>query len=144
MAYFNIKGLKGAVDKAIENGANYYSLSCIPPDLNIDGGCHTIDVQVDWPGVHLSYRKGYNADDIVHNAITPMLPLTTDAPAPYGSDMQASMARGVPTASQVLFDVRVTPSAEPAKPGDATMMGTLDPKRKAKRWRATMSRTSFR
>jgi VWFA-related protein len=132
VAYFNTNDLKGAVDKAIENGANYYSLSYIPPDLNFDGRFHTIDVQVDRPGVHLSYRKGYNADDIVHNAITPMLPLTTSAPEPYGSNMQASMGRGVPTASQVLFDVRVTPSAEPAKPGDATVIGTLDPKLQGK------------
>jgi VWFA-related protein len=132
VAYFNTNDLKGAVDKAIENGANYYSLSYIPPDLNFDGRFHNIDVQVDRPGVHLSYRKGYNADDIVHNAITPMLPLTTSAPEPYGSNMQASMGRGVPTASQVLFDVRVTPSAEPAKPGDAMAIGTLDPKLQGK------------
>lgn len=132
VAYFNTNDLKGAVDNAIENGANYYSLSYIPPDLNFDGRFHNIDVQVDRPGVHLSYRKGYNADDIVHNAITPMLPLTTSAPEPYGNNMQASMGRGVPTASQVLFDVRVTPSAGPAKPGDATVLGTLDPKLQGK------------
>jgi VWFA-related protein len=132
VAYFNTNDLKGAIDKAIENGANYYSLSYIPPDLNFDGRFHTIDVHVDRPGVHLNYRKGYNADDIVHNAITPMLPLTTSAPEPYGSNMQASMGRGVPTASQVLFDVRVTPSAGPAKPADATVIGTLDPKLQGK------------
>jgi hypothetical protein len=84
-------------------------------------------VEVDRPDVHLSYRRGYNADDILHNAITPALTLATTAPEPYGSNMQASMARGVPTASQVLFDVRVAPSTDPVKPTDATL-GTLDPK----------------
>ncbi len=127
-AYYNTNDLKGAVSKAIGNGANYYSLSYIPADLDYDGRYHAIEVQVDRPDVHLSYRKGYNSDDIQHNAVTPMLPLTTKSPEPYGNNMQASMGRGVPTASQVLFDVRVTPSTEPAKPGDPAVMGTLDPK----------------
>jgi hypothetical protein len=96
--------------------------------LAYDGRYHTIDVEVDRPDVHLAYRKGYNADDILHNAITPELSLATSAPEPYGNNMQASMGRGVPTASQVLFDVRVAPSTEPAKPTDPPVMGTLDPK----------------
>jgi VWFA-related protein len=132
VAYFNTNDLKSAVDSAIENGANYYSLSYIPPDLNFDGRFHTISVEVDRPNMHLTYRKGYNADDIVHNAITPALPLTTSAPEPYGNNMQASMARGVPTSTQMLFDVRVTPSSDPAKPGDPAVMGTLDPKLQGK------------
>jgi hypothetical protein len=45
--------------------------------------------------------------------------------------MQASMGRGVPTASQVLFDVRVAPAADPVKPTDP-VLGTLDPKLAAK------------
>jgi VWFA-related protein len=132
VAYINTNDLKSAVDSAIENGANYYTLSYIPPDLNFDGRFHTISVEVDRPNVHLTYRKGYNADDIVHNAITPMLPLTTSAPEPYGTNMQASMGRGVPTSTQMLFDVRVTPNSEPANPGDPPVIGTLDPKLQGK------------
>ena len=126
-AYYNTNDLKGAVNKAVANGANYYTLSYIPPDLNFDGRYHTIGVQVARPRVHLAYRKGYNADDVLDNAITPALPLTSSAPEPYGNNMQASMARGVPTSSQILFDVRVTPSTAPAKPGDPPVIGTLDP-----------------
>jgi hypothetical protein len=66
------------------------------------------------------------ADDIQHIAVTPLLPLTTVAPTPYGNNMQESIGRGVPTSSQLLFDVRIAPSAEQAKPGDATVLGTLD------------------
>jgi VWFA-related protein len=126
-AFYNTNSLKDAVAKAIGNGSNYYSVSYIPPSLAYDGRYHAIDVEVDRPGVHLSYRKGYNADDILHNAVTPMLTLATTAPEPYGDNMQASMSRGVPTASQVLFDVRVAPSTEPVKPSDA-VLGTLDAK----------------
>ncbi|MGA1982567.1 MAG: VWA domain-containing protein [Acidobacteriaceae bacterium] len=125
-AYYNTNDLKAAVTKAIGNGSNYYSVSYVPPDPEYNGRYHAIEVAVDQPDVHLSYRNGYNADDILHNAITPKLTLATTAPEPYGNNMQASMARGVPTASQVLFDVRVAPSADPVNPAD--VRGTLDSK----------------
>lgn len=127
-AYYNTNDLKTAVAKAIGNGSNYYSVSYVPPDLKFDGRYHSIDIEVDKPGVHLAYRKGYNADDILHNAVNPELSLATTAPEPYGDNMTASMARGVPTSSQVLFDVRVAPAADPPKPADPPVMGMLDPK----------------
>ena len=131
IAAYNTNDLKTAVAKAIENGSNYYSVSYVPPDPRYDGRYHTISVEVHRPGVQLSYRRGYNADDILHNAITSELTLATTAPEPYGNNMQASMGRGVPTASQVLFDVRVAPAADPVKPTDP-VLGTLDPKLAAK------------
>ena len=127
-AYYNTNDLKAAVAKAIVNGANYYSISYVPSSLAYDGKYHSIDVEVNRPGIHLSYRKGYNADDILHNAVTPEITLATSAPEPYGDNMTASMGRGVPTASQLLFDVRVIPSTEARKPMDPPVMGTLDPK----------------
>jgi VWFA-related protein len=124
-AYYNTNDLKTAVAKAIDNGANYYNISYSPPDLAYDGKYHAINVTVARPGVHLAYRKGYNNDDIQHDSITPALPLTTTAPEPYQSNMVASMGRGVPTASQVLFSVRVEPDTEEAQ---LPVKGTIDPK----------------
>jgi VWFA-related protein len=131
-AFYNTNSLKDAVNKAITNGAHYYSLSYVPPDPNYDGRYHSITVDVDRPGVHLAYRRGYNADDIAHNAITASLPLTATAPEPYGNNMQASMGRGVPISTQLLFDVRVSPSTESPKTSDTPVLGTLDPKLKDK------------
>jgi hypothetical protein len=85
-------------------------------------------VKVNKPGLHLSYRNGYNADDIAHNAITPELTLATTAPEPYGNNMSASMGRGVPTSSQIEFDVQIEPTTSAPKPTDPPVMGTLDPK----------------
>ena len=47
--------------------------------------------------------------------------------------MKAAMSRGMTTSQQILFDVGVQPSTEPAKPSDPPVMGTLDPKLKDKR-----------
>jgi VWFA-related protein len=127
-AYYNTNDLKGAVAKAVANGANYYTVSYTPPDLRFDGRYHSIDVEADRPGLHLAYRKGYNADDILHNAVSPALSFATSTPEPYGNNMAASMSRGVPTSSQVLFSVGVSPNPQPAKAGDAAIAGTLDPK----------------
>jgi VWFA-related protein len=127
-AYYNTNDLKAAVSKAIENGANYYTISYVPPSLAYDGRYHSIDVKVGRPDVHLGYRKGYNADDIASNAITPELTLATTAPEPYGNNMAASMGRGVPTSTQLLFTVRVEPTTTPAKPTDPPVLGALDPK----------------
>jgi hypothetical protein len=128
VAYYNTNDLKAAVGKAIDNGANYYTVSYVPPSLAYDGRYHSINVKVDRPGVHLAYRKGYNADDIASNAITPELTLATTAPEPYGNNMAASMGRGVPTSSQLLFSVAVVPSTDAPKPTDPPVIGTLDPK----------------
>jgi hypothetical protein len=128
-AYYNTNDLKSAVGKAIANGANYYAVSYVPPDLDFDGRYHAIEVEVDRPNVRLAYRKGYNGDDIQHNAVTPALPLTTSAPEPYGNNMQASMERGVPASSQILFSAGVQPDGKPADP---PVMGTLDPKLQGK------------
>ncbi len=132
VAYFNTNDLKEAVAKAIENGANYYTVSYVPPDLAFDGRYHSIDIAVDQPGAQVAYRRGYDADDIAKNEIAPGISLSTSAPEPYGDNMQASMARGVPPSSQVLFDVRVAPSAQPPKPTDPPLVGELDPKLKGK------------
>ncbi len=42
------------------------------------------------------------------------------------------MARDVPPSSQVLFDVRVAPTAQPPKPSDPPLIGELDPKLKGR------------
>lgn len=132
IAYYNTNDLKQAVAKAISNGSNYYTLSYVPPHPDLDGSFHRITVKVNVPNVHLSYRTGYYADDIERNRITPGITLATTAPEPYGSNMQASMGRGVPTSSQLLFMARIEPhSGTINAPGEKTI-GTLDPKLQGK------------
>jgi hypothetical protein len=123
----NSSDFKSLLGKAIEHGDNYYTLSYVPPPFANDTRYHTIDVKVSRAGVHLVYRKGYNAVDP-----------TSSAPSPGPRLMQAAMGGGAPPATQLLFDVRVEP-AEPARPTVSQVMGTLDPRLQ----RAPLTRYGF-
>jgi VWFA-related protein len=103
-AFYNTNGLKEAVEKAVNYGENYYTISYTPPDLKWDGRYRKISVRSTAPGVHLSYRNGYYADDpaaaIAGNKVLP------------GSAMTAALLRGGPNATQILFDAFVVPRDE--------------------------------
>jgi VWFA-related protein len=103
-AFYNTNGLKEAVEKAVNCGENYYTVSYTPPDAKWDGAYRKISVKTNASGVHLSYRKGYYADDpaaaIAGNKVLP------------GTAMTAALLRGGPNASQILFDAFVVPRDE--------------------------------
>lgn len=133
VAYYNSNDITSATLKALDNGANYYSMAYIPPDAKYDGKYHTIEVRVDRPGVTIVYRKGYYADDPSKISAKTALTVAITPPPAYGGNMKAPMSRGFPTSEQILFDVGVEPSKVPAKPGDPPVLGTLDPKLQGKR-----------
>ena len=126
VAYSETNNIAIAVDKALNDGANYYSVSYIPPSIKYDGAYHKIDVKVDRPGISLTFRKGYYADDVTKMKMPPGLSLSTTPPPAAGGNMKAPMSRGLPTSSDILFDVEVKPSDTPRKPG-APLLGTLNP-----------------
>jgi VWFA-related protein len=99
-AFYNNNDLKSLIAKAINHGAQFYTLSYIPPKQKDDGHYHRIKVElVDQPKLHLVYRQGYNAERVP----------TLDAPAPGPALMKASMEGNTPPATQILFDVGVWP-----------------------------------
>jgi VWFA-related protein len=98
-AFYNLDDLQALMTRAIDRGANYYTLSYVPESLAYDGRYHSISVKVDRPDVRLIYRKGYSAEDT--------------SPKAQGAGptlMQVAMQLSAPTATQLLFDVRVAPS----------------------------------
>lgn len=139
VAYSETNSMEQAVLKAINDGANYYSIAYTPPNPKYDGGYRKIDVKVDRPGIHLTFRKGYYADDLSKQPLPPGLTFTLTPPPAYAGNMKAPMSRGMPTSQDILFDVAVTPSTVPPKPGDPPVLGTLDPKLRGKR----LTRYSF-
>ena len=131
-AYYNSNDLAGLVSQAISKGSDYYAVSYVPPGTEFDGRHHTIKVEVDQPGLHLTYRDDYYAEDPTKLMPAPGLTLISPPPTAGPVDMSAAMGRSMPTSQQLLFDVQVEPSTEPAKPTDPAIFGMLDPKLKDK------------
>jgi VWFA-related protein len=129
--FFNRNDLDAAVGEAIATGADYYSLSYVPPLTKYDGQYHTIDVKVDRPSLHLQYRPGYTSVDLTKP------PQSSDRESSKGAQpppdpLDLAMAHGATPSSELLFNVRVTPSTAPAKPGDPLAIGSLNPMLKGK------------
>ena len=133
-AFYNTNDLAGALAKAIDRGASYYTLSYIPPGTEFDGRHHAIKINARQPGVQLVYRDGYYAENpATFKPRTALVLADAFKPNVAGpADMQREMLRSAPTSQQILFDVQVQPSDEPAKPGGPAVFGELDVKLKAK------------
>jgi hypothetical protein len=137
-AYYNSNDVAGLVAQAVDKGANYYTISYIPPGQKFDYSHHSINVAVNKPGLHLVYRQSYDAVDPATIKPTPGLSLAPPEIAPSDShpdlaaEMHAAMGRAMPTSTQLIFNVFVEPA--PAGPPGASpaVLGTLDPKFKTK------------
>jgi len=60
-AFYDTNGLKEALQEAINDGSNYYTLAYVPADRRWDGRYRSVRVKLDQPGVDLFYRQGYFA-----------------------------------------------------------------------------------
>jgi hypothetical protein len=142
-AFYNSNDVAASIVKAVDTGADYYTLSYVPPGQKYDWGHHNINVSVDKPGLYLVYRKSYDAVDPASIKPPPGLTLATTPPEIKNGNMQAAMSRSMPTSEQILFDVQVEPSTLPTKPDDPPILGTLDPVVKAKLKDKPLTRYGF-
>ncbi|MGA1983663.1 MAG: VWA domain-containing protein [Acidobacteriaceae bacterium] len=100
-AYYNSNDLADLTAKAINSGSDYYTLSYVPPGSEYDGRHHSIKIVTSQPGLKLTYRDEYYAED--PRKIAPTPGLTLDA-------------------TQILFRVQVTQS-----PASATLSAQNNP-----------------
>ena len=67
-AFYNRNNLTSAVGDAIDNGANYYTLSYSPSEKKTGGEWRSIHIDFANPetykGAQLSYRRAYFADNL--------------------------------------------------------------------------------
>jgi hypothetical protein len=124
IAYFDRNDLQTAVDRAIQNGASYYTLAYIPKDKSDDGRIHKLQVTIpEAPSYHLGYRRGYVA-----------VASGKAASATAATSLATAMLRGAPSSSQIVFKLRVLPATDPlfkALPVQPGTAGELSPKLKA-------------
>jgi VWFA-related protein len=103
-AYINTNGLKEAVAHAVENGSSYYTIGYVPAAKEFNGQYRRIQVRMDSGGYQLAYRQGYYADSPEKRS--------SNLPATAGP-MTAATLHGAPPSTQILFQARVLPAADP-------------------------------
>jgi VWFA-related protein len=118
--YFNRNDIDAAVREAVRTGGHYYSLSYMPPLAEYDNQYHTIEVTVDRPGVKLRYRKGYTAVDLKKGAEAAQ------------DELPGAMGHGVADSTEIIFDVRMTPSATAETAQERPVIGSVNPVLKGK------------
>lgn len=99
-AYHNSNDLNAAMQKAIADGAHYYTLAYTPRNKKMDGSYRKIEVKVPDGKYRLAYRHGYNADDA--SAVAEA--------KPNASPLHGLMMYGMPDVTQILFAARVLPA----------------------------------
>jgi VWFA-related protein len=94
-----------ALSRAIQNGSHYYTLSYTPSNKNFDGKFRRIEVKAAGNQYRLACRRGYYAFDS----------MVTRAPQ-EADPLRPLLQRGLPSATQVVYDVRVLPlNPQPAE-----------------------------
>ncbi len=105
-AFVNTNDVGRALEKAIADGSNYYTLGYVPLDSREDGTYHAIAVRMedvkDEGKYQLAYRRGYYSTD----------PDQAGSPAKM-SPMTTAMENGAPPLSQLIFEVRPLPAGDP-------------------------------
>jgi VWFA-related protein len=104
-AYYSTNDVQGAVDKALENGSTYYSMTYSPSNPKLDGTLRTIRVTLKKPGYKLSYRTSYYADDLQRAAQE-----VADAPQ---SALSPALERGAPVSHELFVEARMQALGEP-------------------------------
>ena len=107
-AYYNTNDLDEALKRAIDDGANYYTIGYSPADRKMDGNYRQIEIKLVHGKYKLAYRQGYNAD----NGPTPAAQSNVDPLAPL-------LQLGLPGATGILYGVRAEAAAVQPSSGGA-------------------------
>ena len=115
-AFYNTNDLASAVNKAIDIGSNYYTLTFTPENHHWNGEYRDLRValgpRLSAASYKLSYRHGYYAvDPLAVKRGAPAAPAAAAVPGDGYSYLQAAMSHGAPTPEEILFKVRVLPAA---------------------------------
>lgn len=114
-AFYNTNGLNDALTRVVNNGARYYSLAYTPSNPKMDGKYRHIQVKLVKGKDSLAYRRGYYADDLET--------ILAAGQKPDTDPLLMLMGRNLPDYSQILYKIKVVPSAPQPAP-DAPRIGS--------------------
>jgi VWFA-related protein len=115
-AFANMNGISDIIDKVTSDSGHFYTLSYVPANAKMDGIFRKVGVKVAGGKYSLSYRRGYFAVDTglpgnsmeMRNQKAQKLaaqnPGAVDPLLPF-------MDLGMPQSQQILYKVRIVPSA---------------------------------
>jgi VWFA-related protein len=117
-AVYDSNGLQKAMTDALSDGSNFYTLAYVPTNTNYNGAQRNIEVRLRHGKGELFYRRSYYADA--------GMPSQNEAAQDSRNVFLASIERGVPASSQIVFDVRVaapdrTPPTGPVAGANSAM-----------------------
>ncbi len=127
---YRVNDFKGELADALQDGANYYTLTYAPSNSAYDGKERHIKVQLTRPaegGYELAYRRSYYADDPdtpVVQKISAKDEQGPPAPRKPGDSLMANMEYGAPMAHGLIFRAHVQAAGAPAL-GTAAQMANL-------------------
>jgi VWFA-related protein len=102
--FANSNDIKGAIQRSIEDGANYYSLAYSPANSDKEQVFRNIEVKLNRDDVKLAYRRGYYPK-----------PKETLSPEVSVHTLAAAMMPEVPGSTMLLMVARVLPPDETHK-----------------------------
>ncbi|MGA8089861.1 MAG: VWA domain-containing protein [Terracidiphilus sp.] len=112
-AFYNTNGLAHVIAEIGKAGADFYTLSYVPANANMDGGFRNISVEIEGQKYNLSYRRGYYASDADRPGAA-----EAAAPAAQGgkpvNPLAPFMALGMPESEQIGYRVAIKPAGEAA------------------------------
>jgi len=114
-AFTNRSDIGAAVNEAVADGAQYYTLGYYPAARE-DGKFHKIEVRLARKGLQVRHRRGYQADDPA--------PRAERSPEEETQEVMAALASPLP-ATAVAFQSRVAPPA-PGDPAAVTAEFVVD------------------
>ena len=117
----NTNDLVGVVEKGIEAGSNYYTLTYVPANPEQNGFYRKIKVEVARKGVTLAYRHGYYSYDLRaqnHRDRSKVASTAGPEAATYNA-FNAAMMRGAPEPTEIVFLASARPSTVDPEPAVA-------------------------
>jgi VWFA-related protein len=112
---FYTNNLNEAVDRVLNHGTHYYTITYSPTNKSIDGSLRRIEVKVSGGSYHLAYRRGYYAKDEASAQAAKS--------NPTGDPLRPLMDHGTPDSTAILYTMRVLPANPQPAPG-AAMAGS--------------------
>jgi VWFA-related protein len=114
-ALYSTNGFNEALDRVLNDGTHYYTLTYSPTNKNMDGRLRHIEVKVSGGSYRLAYRRGYYATDALLRRAAQS--------KPAGDPLRPLMDHGTPDSTEIVYAIHVArsnpqPTAGAPRAGD--------------------------